>query len=122
MREDSGKGWQLYSVWMSSVTANAICRSVKSGTQPASRRLATSRLIGWRAVCASIALCLAGSAALAQTFNTLVNFDGTDGAYPYATVVQGTDGNLYGTSYAGGAHGSGEVLEMESNGVLTTLY
>jgi uncharacterized repeat protein (TIGR03803 family) len=61
-------------------------------------------------------------AARAQTFTTLVNFDGTDGANPSASVVQGTDGNLYGTSYAGGVNGSGEVLEMGSDGVLTTLY
>jgi uncharacterized repeat protein (TIGR03803 family) len=60
--------------------------------------------------------------ASAQTFTTLVNFDGGDGAHPFATVVQGADGNLYGTSDGGGANGSGEVLEIGSTGALTTLY
>jgi uncharacterized repeat protein (TIGR03803 family) len=45
-----------------------------------------------------------------------------DGAAPYATVVQGRDGNFYGTTYGGGAYGSGTVFKMTPNGTLTTLY
>ena len=78
----------------------------------------------WReATCAWLALGLiSGVTARAQTFTTLVNFNGTDGSYPYASVIQGTDGKLYGTSDAGGANGSGEVLEMGSTGAVETLY
>ena len=47
---------------------------------------------------------------------------GADGAYPAAGLVQGTDGNFYGTTQAGGTANSGTIFEISSSGVLTTLY
>ena len=41
--------------------------------------------------------------------------------YPGAALVQGTDGNLYGTTAYGGAYGQGTVFQATTNGVLTTL-
>ena len=38
----------------------------------------------------------------AQTFKTVHSFDNTDGEYPWATLVQGRDGNFYGTTQNGG--------------------
>ena len=46
----------------------------------------------------------------------------SDGSYPYAALVQATNGNLYGTTNGGGAGGGGTVFEITSNGTLTTLY
>ena len=46
---------------------------------------------------------------------------GNDGAYPYAGLVQGTDGNFYGTTLEGGAFGYGTVFRLNTNGTLTTL-
>lgn len=46
----------------------------------------------------------------------------SDGANPYAALIQGSDGNFYGTTYAGGAQGLGTVFRMTTNGALTTLY
>jgi uncharacterized repeat protein (TIGR03803 family) len=46
----------------------------------------------------------------------------TDGTQPAAALVQGTDGNLYGTTYGGGANDSGSVFKLTPNGKLTTLY
>jgi uncharacterized repeat protein (TIGR03803 family) len=46
----------------------------------------------------------------------------TDGGYPKAALVEGTDGFLYGTTVYGGAHGGGTIFKITLNGVLTTLY
>ena len=66
---------------------------------------------------------LTAAAASAQTFTTLVNFDGSNGANPDPkALVQGADGNLYGTAQNGGANSSGTVFRMTPLGALTTLY
>jgi uncharacterized repeat protein (TIGR03803 family) len=44
-----------------------------------------------------------------------------DGAHPYAGLVQGSDGNFYGTTYGGGVGGRGTVFQITSAGVFTTL-
>jgi uncharacterized repeat protein (TIGR03803 family) len=46
------------------------------------------------------------------TLTTLHTFDGTDGELPYAGLIQATDGNFYGTTYAGGAYGGGTVFRL----------
>jgi uncharacterized repeat protein (TIGR03803 family) len=70
----------------------------------------------------------ATTVATAQTFTSLHSFDGTDGD-PYAGLVQGTDGNLYGTTQIGGADtkrcgilGCGTVFKITPSGTLTTLH
>jgi uncharacterized repeat protein (TIGR03803 family) len=69
----------------------------------------------------------ASSTAKAQAPITLYNFCAQsgckDGEQPRATLVQGTDGNFYGTTVSGGAHGSGgTVFKITPSGTLTTLY
>jgi uncharacterized repeat protein (TIGR03803 family) len=63
------------------------------------------------------------------TLTTLHSFAGypTDGAFPNAGLVQGTDGNFYGTTRQGGANntctaGCGTVFKITPSGTLTTLY
>ena len=60
---------------------------------------------------------------VAQTLTTLLNFDGANGAFPYRTfLIQGADGNLYGTDAGGGAYDQGTVFKVTAGGTLTTLY
>ena len=68
-------------------------------------------------LCAATAITLS-----AQTFNVVHSFDGTDGADPAAPLVQGTDGNLYGTTGEGGLSNYGTIFRIAPNGALTTLY
>jgi hypothetical protein len=43
---------------------------------------------------------------------TLIQFDGYQGANPYSTLIQGTDGNLYGTTQNGGTNGWGAIFRL----------
>ena len=50
------------------------------------------------------------------------NAANSDGATPYHGVIQGSDGNFYGTASAGGSSGDGTIYRITSTGVFTTLY
>jgi uncharacterized repeat protein (TIGR03803 family) len=68
----------------------------------------------------------------AGTFSTLYSFtDGDDGAHPKAQLLQGNDGNFYGTTLDGGGkagqrqcsvNGCGTVFKITPQGTLTTLH
>jgi uncharacterized repeat protein (TIGR03803 family) len=48
---------------------------------------------------------------------------GTDGTYPYGSLVQGSDGNLYGVTTEGGAHvNAGTVFKITRAGAETVLW
>jgi uncharacterized repeat protein (TIGR03803 family) len=59
---------------------------------------------------------------------TLHSFDWMDGFYPHAGLIQGTDGNFYGTTLSGGnsacdfGSGCGTVFKITPAGQLTTLH
>ena len=61
---------------------------------------------------------------LSGTLTDLYDFSGgSDGEYLFNGLVQGSDGNLYGTTANGGdASGHGTVYQITPAGVLTTLY
>ena len=57
----------------------------------------------------------------------LHSFTGTDGSHPVAALVQGTDGNFYGTTSTGGSStncsgGCGTVFKMSPSGSLIWIY
>ncbi len=58
----------------------------------------------------------------AGMLTVLVSFNGANGIEPYGgSLIQGTDGNFYGTTYIGGGFGYGTVFKMTPAGALTTL-
>ena len=70
-------------------------------------------------------LVLAGrsSSASGQTVTNLWSFiAGSNGGNPWAGLVQGSDGNFYGTTRSGGTNGEGTVFRINSAGTLATLY
>ena len=92
-------------------------------------RIVMARLSAWK-VAGVVFVLFAATAigAQAQTFTTLVDFDGNDGAEPLAALVQGADGNLYGTTSMGGISNSqcfgscGTAFKITVAGSLTTMY
>jgi uncharacterized repeat protein (TIGR03803 family) len=80
-----------------------------------------------KSACLVLILCLTAIGASAQTFTVLLSFDGANGANPFAGLVQGLDGDLYGTTYTDGTStqceaACGTVFKITSGGSLTTLY
>jgi uncharacterized repeat protein (TIGR03803 family) len=47
---------------------------------------------------------------------------GDDGGSPVAALIQGADGNFYGTTTVGGTQGTGTIFKITPNGTVTTLY
>jgi uncharacterized repeat protein (TIGR03803 family) len=72
--------------------------------------------------CVFLLLATAAVALSAQTLTTLYSFHGGDGSNPYAGLMQATNGNLYGTTSAGGANGDGTVFQITTGGTLTTIH
>jgi len=83
-----------------------------------------TKINGWKVAAAGCLFATATAiAASAQTFTTLASFDGTNGANPqYVSLVQGTDGNLYGTTMEYDSGGDGNIFKVTPEGTLTALY
>jgi uncharacterized repeat protein (TIGR03803 family) len=62
--------------------------------------------------------CSAGMEAVLYSFGS----DPSDGTSPFAGLVMDGDGNLYGTTYQGGASNLGTVFKLSSAGTKTVLY
>jgi uncharacterized repeat protein (TIGR03803 family) len=80
----------------------------------------------WKILCASVAVVLTPLPSHTQV-TTLVTFNGFDGANAeLMTLTQGTDGDLYGTTFEGGVGGCslgcGTVFKMNTAGTLVTLH
>src|SRR6185436_13474671 len=57
----------------------------------------------------------------ASGISTLVHFNTSNGSLPLATLIQGADGDLYGTTAYGGVNGYGTAFRVTTGGALTTL-
>jgi uncharacterized repeat protein (TIGR03803 family) len=58
----------------------------------------------------------------AQTFTVLHTFAGFDGSGPDGTLAMDSAGNLYGTTYFGGANDNGAVFKLDPSGGETVLF
>jgi uncharacterized repeat protein (TIGR03803 family) len=91
-----------------------------SGSKPVWARL-------MRLLLADALMLSAFGAQAAVVLTTLYSFQAfPKGANPQAGLVQGSDGNFYGTTAFGGTNGTfgnnGTVFKITTNGTLTTLY
>jgi uncharacterized repeat protein (TIGR03803 family) len=66
----------------------------------------------------------AGTLTTVYAFGAVTNQSGypLDGAVPVASVIQGKDGDFYGTTVEGGAGRSGTLFKLTPEGVLATLH
>jgi uncharacterized repeat protein (TIGR03803 family) len=73
--------------------------------------------------CIVFAFCAAAAVALpAQTFTILTSFNSTGGYNPNPTLVQGFNGNFYGTTYVSDeGNGLGTVFEITASGKMGAL-
>jgi len=81
---------------------------------PFKRRLISASLL-------TLIVLFLSSSVSAQVLNSLANFLGPNGRTPYAELVQGSDGNFYGTTQYGGSADRGTVFRMTPGGTVTTL-
>ena len=58
----------------------------------------------------------------AGVLTTLFSFADANGTEPVAQLIQGRNGNFYGTTLRGGANENGEVFEITPSGSLTVLH
>ncbi|MGO8671961.1 MAG: choice-of-anchor tandem repeat GloVer-containing protein [Capsulimonadaceae bacterium] len=81
------------------------------------------KVLGWIALWL-LALCLIPAGGLfAQGIVDVHDFyPYSNGSVPPGPLVQGTDGNFYGTAESGGMYGDGTVFKITPGGTLTTLY
>src|SRR5215831_5806999 len=85
------------------------------------RRSAVLKMLAVPCLCTLCALSEAQTDT-GTSFTTLHSFSGADGKQPFAGMLQAKTGNLYGTTYFGGARNSGEVFQVTTAGKLTTLH
>ena len=74
----------------------------------------------WMTVLTALLFCAA--AAQAQTLTPLADFSRSVGGDPGSPLIQGLDGNFYGTAGVGGSRDRGSVYVASPSGTLTDLF
>ena len=58
----------------------------------------------------------------AGEYSVLHAFSGSDGAHPFGPLLQGNDGQFYGTTLEGGSHNLGTIFRVGADGKFKVLY
>jgi len=70
-----------------------------------------------------IAVSYSGTTAVSGTLVTLYPFTGgTDGAMPRASLIQASDGTLYGAALTGGTNNNGTLFNVSTTGAFSTVH
>lgn len=80
----------------------------------------TLRTYGWKSILTAVLFCAA--MVQAQTFTPLADFTTEIGGGPGSPLIQGLDGNLYGTAGASGIGSGGAVFAATSSGTISDLF
>jgi uncharacterized repeat protein (TIGR03803 family) len=80
------------------------------------------RMKGGVIVYAAMAVGLFTQTLSAQSTKTIVTFNGSNGNDMFSAMIQGADGNLYGTTTYGGASDKGAVFKISRTGGEQVLY
>lgn len=56
-----------------------------------------------------------------HTLSDFADFNGSNGHYPYGSLIQAKDSNFYGLTYGGGKFGDGNIFKCTMAGVITDL-
>lgn len=93
----------------------------KKAIKPSIRRTAVARMarIVLLTVPGTVIQGVCGAVVVANLYS-FENF--TTGAYPESALVQGSDGDFYGTTYYGGTNGYGTVFKVSAGGAFASLY
>ena len=81
-----------------------------------------SKLTLARAICIAVFGAATAIAASAQTFASLLDFAGSNGAGSSASLLQAEDGKLYGSTGVGGADSVGTIFKVSTRGVLRSIH
>lgn len=78
----------------------------------------------FRSSVAVLTLLVSSQLSRAQTYTIVHNFVGgpTDGSKPNGDLIQDAAGNLYGTTFGGGAYNLGVVFKLDPSGAETILH
>lgn len=74
-------------------------------------------------LCGLVLFCVVGAMTCpAQTFKDVVIFNQTNGEDAFSSMIQASDGNLYGTTVYGGTQNDGTMFRLTLAGTETVLY
>ncbi len=70
----------------------------------------------------AVLISLPDGKAVTPTFSVLATLGSSPNGYTPNTAIQGSDGNIYGTTSKGGSSDNGTIYKLSTTGLLTTLY